>query len=83
MGPEGTGEGLVPGIWIAPTQVATANYKGYNTLGGSSFQGFTADPSNPAFRQDIFAQIRALRAAGFRYFKTDFLRQAYIDLYTG
>jgi hypothetical protein len=33
MGPEGTGEGLVPGIWIAPTQVATANYKGYNTLG--------------------------------------------------
>ena len=76
-------QGLVPGIWIAPTQVATANYKGYNTLGGSSFQGFTVDPSDPTFQQDIFAQIRALRAAGFRYFKTDFLRQAYIDYTRG
>jgi hypothetical protein len=76
-------QGLVPGLWVAPTQVATANYKGYTTLGGSSSQGYTVDPSNPAFQQDIFSQIRTLYAAGFRYFKTDFLRQAYIDYTQG
>jgi alpha-galactosidase len=73
-------QGMVPGIWIAPTQVsqAIAQQKSYVTLGGSTYQGETVDPSDPVFQQDILGQIRALHDAGFRYFKTDFLKQAYL-----
>jgi len=55
-------QGLVPGIWIAPTQfsLTIAQQKDYTILGGSTFLGETVDPSDPVFQQDIFSQIRAL-----------------------
>jgi hypothetical protein len=77
------GKGLVPGVWLAPTWetpglAARNGFPNYGpTQGGTYTNAVEIDPSVREFREQLLAQIKSLRAAGFHYFKTDFLSGSY------
>ena len=79
--------GLTPGIWVSPYEVSyhtnafmrtpeilATNLKG-DVVSDDWAGGGTGwvDPTSPAGERFLFATFRDLHAAGFRYFKLDFL----------
>jgi len=76
-------KGFVPGVWLAPTwetpELAARNaFPNYGpTQGGTYTAAVEMDPSVLEFRKNVSDQVKALRASGIRYFKTDFLSGSY------
>jgi len=79
--------GLIPGCWIAPYLMAgpVAEEHGFKLFDTSDKTGGamevvksgSVDISQPGVQEFYLSQIRGLRAAGFKFFKTDFLRNGY------
>jgi hypothetical protein len=75
-------KGFTPGVWMTPTYIdfETVEKHGFKTPVREN-STHVADPSDPNYRKYLYGQLRALRDAGVRYFKTDFL--ASMDTQTG
>jgi len=75
--------GFTPGVWLAPfwqtpQLAAQQQFPNYGPAQQGSFPlAVNIDPSIVEFRESVIAQIKALYAAGIRYFKTDFLNEPY------
>jgi hypothetical protein len=75
-------KGFIPGVWLTPTYIDFATLEKHGFKSSSKEHAtYVADPSDPDYRKYLYGQLRALREAGVRYFKTDFL--ASMDVQTG
>lgn len=79
--------GLIPGCWIAPYLMDgyVAEEHGFTLFDTSDKKGGametlkagSADITQPGVQEFYLDQIRGLRESGFKFFKTDFLRNGY------
>lgn len=71
-------KGMIPGLWTAPflAEDSVIRKLGAEPLNVGWNKTFVLDPSDPVVIDHVCGQIKNLAAAGFKYFKTDFLSQA-------